>query len=311
MGAVQSDPWMAAMHAGDFETAWKISDRVLAERRRTAVDCSSWPRHLQFLWNGASYDGKHVLVRCYHGLGDTIQFVRFLEPLRRRAHRVTLWAQPALLDLLRQVRGIDRLLALNEGSPDVECEVEMESMEVAHALRIDASQLAARSPYIEVEPLGQRVVNSSAFNVGIAWRSGAWNASRSMPREALQPLTQVQGVRLHALQFPPEPLPFAAGQLACASIREMARRMMQLDLVISVDTMVAHLAGALGLPSYLLLNRNADWRWQIASGTTPWYPTMRIFRVQRHWDDVVAAVGDTLTIAARDRRSIDCRASSG
>ena len=75
------------MRRGDFEAAWQVSDIVLAERRTRREDCSRWPRHLQFIWDGSDFDGRHVLVRCYHGLGDTLQYVRLLASLRQRALR--------------------------------------------------------------------------------------------------------------------------------------------------------------------------------------------------------------------------------
>jgi hypothetical protein len=310
---MQGDPWMAAMRHGDFEAAWQVSDRVLAERRRLGIVCAHQPRHEQFLWDGSAVDDRRVLVRCYHGLGDTIQFAQLLEPLRRRAREVTLWAQPALLTLLRHVRGIDRLLPLHDGIPDVSCDVDMESMEVAHALRICAADLPVRSPYIDLPHSPRRHVDATAFNVGIAWRAGDWDDARSIEPAALMELTTVPDIRLHSLQYPPEELPFEAGSLACRSIEQMARRMLQLDVVVSVDTMVAHLAAALGIATYLLLSPHPDWRWQTTSRTA-WYPSMQIFRARTDWSDVITAAREALARAAtatRGKHSTGCKASSG
>jgi hypothetical protein len=312
------DPWMSAMLRGDFEAAWCVSDAVLAQRRRDRVDCVHWPRHLQFIWDGSSFDGKHVLVRCYHGLGDTIQFVRLMEPLRRRAREVTLWAQPALIDLLTGVAGIDRLLPLHDGAPKVAFDLDMELMEVTHALRFTASDLPGRIPYICVSPLRESTVDPSMFNVGVAWRSGDWNESRSIPAESLACLAGIPRVRFHSLQFPQEPLPFDSEVMACESILQMAQRMLQLNLVVTVDTMIAHLAGALGLRTWLLLNAKADWRWQHQRDDTPWYPTMQLFRQRTEdWSSVLNEVREELTtnsirgsIAARGTRSNGCTASS-
>ena len=304
------------MRRGDFAAAWAISDRVLTERRARNEDCSRWPRHLQYIWDGSSFDGKHVLVRCYHGLGDTIQYARFMEPLRRRASQVTLWAQPALLPLLQNVRGIDQLIPLHDGAPQTAYDVDLEIMEVAHALRVDTSTLCERVRYLGLPP-GSNASHHS-LKVGIAWRSGDWDARRSIHGEALAPLGALPGIEWHSLQYPSEPLPFESQDLACRDISAMAMRMRDLDLVLSVDTMVAHLAGAMGLPTWLLLNREPDWRWGDRGQRTTWYPSMRLFRSDADgWPALIGAVSDALreerdrTIAAHYRRSDGCTASSG
>ena len=97
------DPWMEAMHRGDFGTAWAISDAVLAKRRRRALPCWHLPRHLQYLWTGAPLIHRHVLVRCYHGLGDTLQFCRYLPQLTAAA-ALALGAMLALWPLLSAAR---------------------------------------------------------------------------------------------------------------------------------------------------------------------------------------------------------------
>jgi hypothetical protein len=311
-----ADPWMTAMRRGEFETAWQISDEVLAKRREQRVDCSRWPRHQQFIWDGSPLRDRHVLVRCYHGFGDSIQFVRLLEPLRGLAQEITLWVQPALLELMREVRGVDHLLALHDSAPDVAHDVDMELMEVAHALRVHEAQLPGRIPYLHVAST-ERTLDPRAFNVGLAWQSGDWNERRSIPTAMLRRLADVPNVRFHSLQFPLQALPFDADTMACADIYRMAQRMSHLDLVISVDTMVAHLAAALALPTWLLLNRDADWRWQVGRSDSPWYPTMRLFRqTSTPWAPVLeqahaALVECSMRATAKLRtRSVGCRVSS-
>ena len=109
-----------------------ISDEVLEQRREHAVDCSSWPRHEQFFYDGASLDGKSVLVRFYHGLGDAIMVSRFLPRLRMRARKVTAWISTPLIELLRQIGGVDEFLPLHDGSPVASRDVDIESMELIH-----------------------------------------------------------------------------------------------------------------------------------------------------------------------------------
>jgi hypothetical protein len=279
------------MRRGDFAAAWAICDDVLQRRLRTREDCSGWPRHLQFVWNGEPLDGKRVLVRCYHGLGDTIQFVRLLAELRPRVAEITLWTQPALVDLLRSVRGADRVLPLHDGAPDVEHDADIELMELPHALRLTVETLPNRAPYLDVSAASEHRPQWPPRNVGLVWRSGDWAPQRSIPESELAPLASVRDVRWCSLQYPPRTPPFAAIDLACRDIRTMAVRMLKLDLVISVDTMAAHLAGALALPVWTLLQQNCDWRWLGDGEQTPWYPTMRLFRERgAGWSDVIDRV---------------------
>jgi hypothetical protein len=194
-GKTVEDPWMAAMCRGDYETAWRISDTVLDQRRRDGVDCSTWPRHLQFIWNGEPLDGKRVLVRCYHGLGDTLQFIRFLPALRARASEVILWVQPALIGLLEHASGIDRLLPLHDGTPDCEYDIDVEIMELPHALRVSARDVVNELPDLDI---AQRPRAADArLQVGLAWKAGEWNQSRSIPPEYLQPQSRLTNVLLH------------------------------------------------------------------------------------------------------------------
>jgi hypothetical protein len=305
-----TDPWMIATRRGDFGAAWRISDAVLRERQLRRTDCSHWPRHLQYIWDGTPIEGQRVLVRCYHGLGDTIQFARLMEPLRQRARSVTLWAQPALLDLLSTVHGIDRLLPLHDGAPGTDFDVDIELMEVAHALRIDLANLPPRLPYIYVraDTPTEPELPSSTLNVGIAWRSGDWDTSRSIPTSALAQFAGLHNVNFYSLQFPAEELAFSAGNLARKDIATMARAITRLDVVISVDTMVAHLAGALAAPTWTLLSERADWRWMDAGSSSPWYPTMRLFRKQdSSWDSVLDEVVVELAALARPERQIAAR----
>src|SRR5215204_5076865 len=139
---------MAAMRHGDFARAWEISDAILRHRRAEGQTCSHWPRHLQFVWTGAPLAGKRVLIRCYHGLGDTIQFIRFAAPLRAIARDVAVWVQPSLLSLTATAPGVDRVLPLHDGSPDSPYDVDIEVMELPHALRADVHSIPREVPYL-------------------------------------------------------------------------------------------------------------------------------------------------------------------
>jgi hypothetical protein len=121
------------MRRGDFASAWELSDRIL--RARAGVPCWHLPRHEQWIWNGDPLGGKRVLVRCYHGLGDTAQFIRYLPALRRITREVYLWVQAELIPLVERVPGVDRILPLHDGTPEIDYDVDVEIMELAHVFR--------------------------------------------------------------------------------------------------------------------------------------------------------------------------------
>lgn len=291
-----ADLWMRHMRSGAFEEAWKFSDAVLKER--AGIPCWHWPRHLQYVWDGSSLRGKRVLVRCYHGLGDTIQFIRFMPLLKEVAKEVIVWAQPSLLPLLQTVEGIDQLLALHDGAPEVAYDVDVESMELSHIFRVTADTIPSAFPYIQVEPL-HLAKESKELAVGLVWKAGDWDERRSIPFELLKPLQDINGVQLYILQGDAQRAGWKEGFGIYPGefpLHEYARIVAGLDLVITVDSMPAHLAGALGKPVWTLLHADADWRWMDGREDSPWYPTMRLFRQQlpADWEGVIRRVAGEL-----------------
>ena len=294
---------MLAMRRGDWESAWRISDEVLAQRRglepRDAHTGEWLPRHLQWVWNGAPFAGERVLVRCYHGMGDTIQFARFVQLLKPAATHVTVLAQAQLLPLLRTVKGIDAVVQLDEGPYQTQGEVEIEIMELPHVLRTTLSTLPAGIPYIHVklEPEGRE--QRTRPRVGLVWQSGTWDVARCVPPGLMERLTELDGIDFLILQRGPALATWRgrAGAIPVIhGIVEEARQLLSLDLLVCVDTLSAHLAGALGVPTWLLLPQQADWRWMEKREDTPWYPTMRLFRQRRvgDWESVISRVAREL-----------------
>jgi hypothetical protein len=290
--------WLQAMRLGDFATAWNISDTLL----HNPQDQTDLPRWFQRVWDGSSVVDKRVLLRCYHGLGDTIQFIRYAPLLKAIAAEVIVWTQPSLIPLLQNVPGIDRLLPLHEGEPKVEYDVDLELNELPHLFRTTLTSIPAVVPYIFVEPAS--LPRSERLSVGLIWQSGDWDNRRSIPFSEVKRLAFVPGIEWHILQ---RDAARAGWDGTFGSISggdnplDDARIMRALDLIISVDTMTAHLAGALGVPTWTLLPRDADWRWMLDRDDTPWYPTMRLFRQREegNWDNVIDNVAEqlgTLTI---------------
>jgi hypothetical protein len=295
---------MAAMRRGDFAAAWRASDEVL----RAHTPCFHLPRHEQWVWDGTPLDGGRVLIRCYHGLGDTLQFIRYAPLVRRVAAEVTVWAQPALIPLLRTAEGIDRLLPLHDGACEAGYDVDVEVMELAHVFRSTVDTLPAEVPYLHADPAP--LARDGRLHVGIVWRSGDWDDRRSIPFPLLAPLAEIPGVALHVLQRG-EGREDAAGfgiDSGSDDVMEVARVMKALDLVVTVDSMPAHLAGALGVPVWTLLHADADWRWMEGREDSPWYPTMRLLRQREpgEWAPVIARVADGLREMA-ERREMETR----
>lgn len=290
------DFWKEQMLVGNYEAAWEFSDRILQERKGKA--CWHLPRHQQFIWNGNSLENKVVLVRCYHGLGDTIQFIRYAPLLKKIAKRVIVWAQQPLMELLETVDGIDVLIPLHDGSPEVEYNADIEVMELPHYFRSTPDTIPASIPYIHTEPLMQRC-DKQLFNVGITWKVSEWEQHRSIPFNYIKPLFNLPGIKMHVLQDNPA----AAGwwqefgeYTGPHSLPDFARIVKSLDLLITVDSMPAHLAGAQGVPVWVMLRQNVDWRWMANRNDSPWYPTARLFRQQEegNWDPVIAKVREHL-----------------
>jgi hypothetical protein len=304
------DRWSCAMLLGDFEAAWRISDQVLAERRRRGLACVDQPLHLRWVWDGRPLTDRNVLVRCHHGLGDVIQFIRLAAPLRATAARVTVQAVPELLPLIDGVAGIDAMIPL--GATDPPYDIDIELLELPHALRFRLDGIPARVPYISVpDELARRhrvaLEAHPGFRVGLVWAAGAWRPERSVPLRLVSPLAAIPGVELVSLQQGA-----ALGELGDVDILQLpdattdlvaaAATLRALDLVISVDTMIAHLAGALGVPCWTLLHFHADWRWMIGRADSPWYPTMRLFRqpAPGEWTPVIQQIAAALQDRVRD-----------
>jgi hypothetical protein len=277
---------MAAMRRGEFAKAWAISDAVLANRDPAERDNPLLPYHLRWVWDGRDYRGQHVLVRCYHGLGDTIQFARYLPALRSVVASLTVEVQPELQCLLASVPGPDRLVpfVLDAPSPPSGCDIEI--MELPHALRLSPGA-APLPPYLRVIPAA--IVPGA---MGICCRSGTWDVGRDIPEHImLKLLKQIPG-EVFTLEPAPTALPVRNPHGAPVDIADTASLIASLDLVITVDTLFAHLAGALSRPTCLLLRHDADWRWLADRCDSPWYPCMRLYRqpTPGDWDSVVARI---------------------
>lgn len=315
------DRWLAAMRRGDLDAAWRVSDEVLAARDPATRDDPALPYHLRWVWDGRPVGGRRVLVRCYHGLGDTLQFCRYLPALGRRAAHVAVEAQPELIPLLRALPGVDRWIAFRQAHPEPPAEVDLEIMDLAHALRLPPPAPPYLSaPPLRPDPCADAAPRDPAPRVGLCWRAGGWDPDRSLPLRLLRPLAEVPGLRWVSLQRGPAAREaLDAGSPAFVNpgdtsmdVARTAALIAGLDLVVTVDTMVAHLAGALGRPCWVLLKHEADWRWPLADTAAPWYPRTRPYRQSTpgDWTDPIERLrADLARLAARDAHgSVICAA---
>jgi hypothetical protein len=294
-----ADDWVSAMRAGRFERAWAITDRDLA-RYNVDQDKHKGPRHLQRIWRGEQLRKRRVLVRCYHGLGDTIQFARFLPYLAEIAHGLTVWCQPELLPLIERVAGVDWAIPLHDGTPQVDFDVDIEIMEIPHAIRAGRDLIELRGAYLTLppHPVPKSLAGQQALAVGLVWEVGNWDKRRVIPGRLLKRLNG-EGIELYSLQMGSasgEADDIGATDISTPDIVELGYRMGELDIIVSVDTMVVHLAGALGHEPWIMLHADCDWRWPSRGGASRWYPRAKLFHQHRAgaWEDVIDDVCSAL-----------------
>lgn len=264
-------------------------------------------------WRGEPLHGRSLLLHEGSGFGDTLQFFRFVPALLARGARVCFCGPPSLFALLRSSGWNVSFIA--PGTPSG-CDFQCDLWGLPARLGLPARAAAAQVPYLAADAAAiarwKAWLGAGSFAIGVAWQGNPArkiDLGRSIPLSAFAPLAAVPGVQLVSLQcnagreqlqqLPPgvrmrDPGPgFDAGPNAFA---DTAALMMALDLVVSSDTAVAHLAGALGRPAWVALKHVPDWRWGLERGTTPWYPAMRLFRQPRpgDWSSVFAAMASRL-----------------
>jgi hypothetical protein len=235
-------------------------------------------------------------------VGDTFQFVRYARLVKERGGTVIVECQKPLRRILTSCPGIDELVARGEPIPAHDVCAPFMSLPLLLGTRPDT--IPATIPYLTADPAlveqwRQELVALSGFKIGINWKGSADadKDGRSIPLAEFAPLAAVPGVRLISLQKGPgsEQLAAVAGQWAVIDLSarldeatgpfmDTAAVMTHLDLVVTCDTSIPHLAGALGVPVWVALRKIPEWRWRLSGATSPWYPTMRLFRQEQRGD---------------------------
>jgi Tfp pilus assembly protein PilF len=295
---------------GDFEQGWPAYEW----RWRGATDLT--PREFsQPQWRGEELNGKTILLHAEQGFGDTIQFIRYLPMVARKGCKVILELPDSLMPLIADTDGLISMHRRGDALPafDVHCPL----MSLPLAFGTTAAAIPASVPYLRAPAergvaWRARLAHLGKPRIGLVWSgkpSHKNDHNRSIPLSRLGPLLAVPGVSFVSLQreYREAELP-ALAQLpilrldeAITDFADTAAVIGELDLVIAVDTAVAHLAGALGRPLWLLLSHIQDWRWMHERADSPWYPSARLFRQPGidDWDRVIAAVAQELTAFAK------------
>jgi len=260
----------------------------------------------QPLWKGEPLEGSRILLYCEQGMGDTLQFVRYVPLVAERGGKVILEVQPRLHQLLAHVPGAAEVVGPGETLPEFDCQCPLLSL--PWALGTELTSIPASIPYIhphpaKVEAWRQRLPGNS-LRIGLVWAGSPLHPHefwRAIPLEVLAPLTNIEGTSFYSLQMGAGTDQLKQlGSRACIidlceeqkDFADTAAIVANLDLVISIDTSVAHLTGAMGQPGWVLLSKSSDWRWLLDREDSPWYPTLRLFRQSTpgNWRDVVARV---------------------
>ena len=293
------------LHEGFREFEWR-SKSALSEGERVFG-----PR-----WDGVALDGKTILLHAEQGMGDVVQFVRYVPRVVERGGRVILECYPPLMRLLSSVEGVERVVPRDKSLPDYDRQLPLASLPLVCGTDIDT--IPADVPYLTVPEdaasgWGERMEESGVLKVGLVWAGSPAHPNdpnRSCPAGLLKPLLDVSGVDFYGLQIGER-----AGDIATSDpgsrVRDLspfigdfadcAAALTRLDLLISVDTAPVHVAGALGCPVWVLLPFVPDWRWMLGRDDSPWYPTARLFRQSRmgDWPELIERVKGALEIAVR------------
>jgi Tfp pilus assembly protein PilF len=283
---------LAWLLAGEYEQGWPEFEWRFRCQDRTPPPCPP-P-----LWDGSLLQGQTVLLRAEQGLGDTLQFIRYAALLKQQGAAVVVECQQPLVRLLAGCPGIDQLLAQGNPLPEgLDCQAFLLSL--PGLLGTTLASVPAPVPYLHADPRlvehwAQQLRSVHAFRIGITWQGNLSYHSdrvRSIPLGQFAPLARLEGVQLVSLQKGPgtEQLREVGDRFSVLDLGsridqttgpflDTAAVMKHLDLVVTCDTVIGHLAGALGVPVWVALPFVPDWRWLLHRDDSPWYPTVRLFR---------------------------------
>jgi tetratricopeptide (TPR) repeat protein len=301
--------------AGSYEEGWRLYERRVSRLSPRRFDRPAW--------TGEPLGGRTLLVYAEQGIGDTLQFARFLPHLKRHAGaRILFECQYALAPLLSTIEGADAVIerSVDLSQPDAEFDARVSLLSVPLMLgtrleTIPPPTLRMNVPEEAVARWRERMAGFEGLKVGLRWignPANPHNRLRSARLEDLAPLAGVEGVRFYSVQTdapareadnPPAGMDIVDLSGELTSFQETAAVLANLDLLITIDTSVAHLAGAMGAPVWLLLPTAPEWRWLVDREDCPWYPGTRLFRQKTigDWNGVARRAADALRGLAGER----------
>jgi uncharacterized protein (TIGR03032 family) len=299
---------MAYLEVGEFDKGWPEFESRWQDKDMRR------PNFKQPRWDGTDLRGRTILLWAEQGLGDTLQFIRYAPLVKERGGRVLFGCPRPLTRILAGFPGIDRLFPRGSRTPRFDVQAPLLSLPGLFQTRLET--IPANVPYLFPDPVlskhwREALKHLTGFKVGINWKGNDHyrnDRNRSISLAQFAPLARIPGVHLISLQkgagaeqLDSSDPDFAVQDLgryvdARAAFTDTAAIMKQLDLVITSDTAIPHLAGALGVPVWLALPFAACWRWLRDRTDSPWYPTMRLFRQEQHgnWDEVFAHIAAEL-----------------
>lgn len=303
---VHHDRALILLRGGDFERGWKEFEW----RQKLPLYPSVSGGFTGPMWDGSDLNGRTIRLHCDQGLGDSIQFVRYAPMVKNKGGRVVVVCHRPLKRLFETAPGIDAVSAVGDRLPAADIAAPLMSLPGIFGTRIDT--IPADIPYLaanasEVATWKQRLSGAHGRKIGVVWAGNPKYAAdyrRSMPVECLKVLGSIPNTTVYSLQFGPAAEAFLSipsskfinlsGELD--DFLHNAAIFSAMDLILTVDTSAAHLAGALGLPVWTLIPEPGDWRWLTEREDSPWYPTMRLFRRNTgdDWADVMERVAAEL-----------------
>ncbi len=277
----------------EYEWRWKNQSNAQSKRKFNGS-----------LWNGSDLSNKILLVHAEQGFGDVIQFARFLSLIDIQNGKILLACHPALINLLSTLPSVHKVVDINDALPTYNAHIPLLSL--PRLLEISESNIPSSS-YLTAKP-SNVVEDTKKIKIGITWAGKPRHQSdpyrnRSCPIEIFEPLLNISGIKLFSLQTGPNKVELKKIDDTSLitdlsdgieSFADTASLICELDILITIDTAVAHLAGSLGKRVWILLSKSSDWRWNIRDKRNIWYPTARIFkqRTEGNWsepfDDIIA-----------------------
>ena len=299
---------------GDFVAGWQGYEWRFRRRDwyRTYPHRFSQPR-----WDGSPFDGKTVYVHCEQGLGDILQFVRYLPRVKALGGRLVLETIRPMVKLCRRIAAVDQVVEPNkEERPAIDFDYYIPLLSLPAVFNTTLDTIPNHIPYLSTTPEDlqrwRSRISQKGLRIGLVWAGTSTDPRRACPLAWFTPLTRLKNAFFYGLQkgiaaeqIEVEGLPQGMrltnlGQ-EFEDFADTAAVIAQMDLVISIDTSVAHLAGAMGKPLWLLLPDIPDWRWLLDRSDSPWYPTARLFRQKRpgDWQPVIQSIADELIALIR------------